>query len=1197
MLQGLIFIFKSMVRFRKYLWVLFIVSSFQSSAQDLLYNTVSYTTEQGLAGNEVVKVLQDRYGFIWAATHNGLSKFDGYSFKNYSFNPADTAGLRSIWVTDLALDSAGTVWISTEWGIAWYDENQDRFRYINSKTELVILYKAPLTVSKSGVLWFASESGLYKVNTATKEKSRTSLQRISDPQSIIEATNGEIWIGTRGHGFYSYAVGSNTFTKIQQLPAFENMHIMQLARNGNDLYAATSEGLIHASSGGSFTLYNKSTDGICNQLMCITPYLSNYLLCGTYDKRLFLFDINTKKITPWLSSVGNVAASVYHSLFCHNNNIWFGTQNGLWRLSTGNKNIRYLSLQKVPEVFIQKIIADNQQKKLLWLLADNKVCQLMQYDTEKKEVTKLLYGKTAFPYSSNYSSLLQQNNGDIYCCLNRFVTIFTSAGQLKRELDIKKQINGAVFDNAGNTWLAVEDGLAFLEKNTAKITYFPNRFTGNDIENSSFFQLSPALNIAISGNSIWIANIKYGLFSFDVSKKLFTPHRQPFTAAYETLNRCGSVAVSGDTVFVGTMAGLTAYIPSKNRFINYNRSHGLLSSYVYSIKKIRSNEIWGRGNAGVFVFNTTTHQFRHIEMPPAFDEKYFLQQLNEANGSPVMGFNSSLVFFDTAFTKSSPSSIITGAKANAGNLPLQSSVPVFTKPSDNNFEFEFTAIDFETGSIEFSYLLDGFNKKWVDAGVQRKVLFTNLPPGEYIFKVKARKKGQMEYGHEAAYPFVIKHALWQHWWFQLLIILLMLAAAILFYRWRINNLKKINAEKTKVQQLGLEQYKQQLEFEQIVNFFSSSLADKNTQEEVIWDVAKNLIHKLDFANCMIYLWNDDKTLLLQKAGYGPNGSLEEVVKKPFNVEPWQGIVGHVAATKKPIMLGDTSKDPRYRPDVLTRYSELCVPALYNGELISVIDSEDFAKDYYTQQHLQILTTIATMMAARLVSIEAADDIRRKKEELDKMNNQVAQLELASLRSQMNPHFIFNSLNSVQKYIWENKEEDAAEYLAKFAKLMRAILENSRKDLVTLKEEIDILKIYIELEHRRSNGQFDYSIKTDERLNQDATLIPPMLMQPFIENAIWHGLNKKQSKGNLSVTLKQQDNKLICVIDDDGVGRQPKTQSSAREKKSLGIEITQQRINRLMETTKQEASISFFDKTSDGVSSGTTVTITLPLQIQ
>ncbi|MBL7702719.1 MAG: histidine kinase [Ferruginibacter sp.] len=1185
-----------MTCFQKYLWVIFIFYSAQLSAQGLLYTTTNYTTEQGLAGNEVVKVLQDKRGFIWAATHNGLSKFDGYSFRNYTFNPADTTGLRSIWVTDLALDSLGTIWVSTEWGVAWYDENHDRFRYINDKTEFTVLYKAPLTVSQNGILWFACEDGLYKVNTATKQKIKTSLQRIPDPQSIVEALNGDIWIGTRGHhSLYKYSIRSNTFAKIEKLAAFETMHIMQFMKYSNKLYAATSEGLMIATNDTDFIILNNSNEGICDQLMCITPYQGNYILCGTYNKKLFLFDIITQKITPWSKQANNVPLSVYHSLLSLDKNLWLGTQNGLCRLNSGNTIVQHKPIENIPRYFIQRAMQDNTQKNMAWLLADDKACKLIQYDAEKQQAVKLLQGKTHYTSSSYYSSLLQSKNGDVYCFLNRFITTFTSAGQWKTEMDVKKQINCAAFDDAGNIWLGVEDGLAFVDKNTLAVTYYTNRFTGNDIENSSFPQLSPSLGIAISGKTIWIANIKYGLFSFDTGTKSFSSHRQPFTTAYETLNRCSSLSVSGDTVFVGTMAGLTGYVPSRKKFINYNRSHGLSSSYVYSIKKIKSNELWGRGNAGIFIYNTTTQTFRNIELPPALDDNYYRQQIDEINGRPVVGFNSSIVFFDTAYKSIRLKTLITSAKVNTEKLPLHNTGAVSAKYADNNFEFEFTTIDFETGAIEFSYMLDGLSKKWVDAGTQRKVLFTNLPPGDYTFKVRARKKGDPAYGTETVYPFVIKHALWQHWWFKLVAALILLGGGILFYRWRINNLKRINSEKTKVQQLNLEQYKQQLEFEQIVNFFSISLADKHTQEEVIWDVAKNLIHKLGFANCMIFLWNDDKTVLLQKAGYGPNGSLEEIDKEPFNVELWQGIVGHVAATKKPIMLADTSKDPRYRADVLTRYSELCVPALYDGELISVIDSEDFAKDYYTQQHLQILTTIATMMAARLVSIEAEEDIRRKKEELNKINEQMAQLELASLRSQMNPHFIFNSLNSVQKYIWENKEEDAAEYLAKFAKLMRAILENSRKDLVSLKEEIDVLKIYIELEHRRSNGQFDYSIKIAETLDQGKTMIPPMLMQPFIENAIWHGLNKKQTKGNLNITVERQDDKLICVIDDDGVGRQPKTQTSTEEKKSLGIEITQQRINRLMETTKQEASISIVDKTENGLATGTTVIITLPLQ--
>jgi LytS/YehU family sensor histidine kinase len=200
-----------------------------------------------------------------------------------------------------------------------------------------------------------------------------------------------------------------------------------------------------------------------------------------------------------------------------------------------------------------------------------------------------------------------------------------------------------------------------------------------------------------------------------------------------------------------------------------------------------------------------------------------------------------------------------------------------------------------------------------------------------------------------------------------------------------------------------------------------------------------------------------------------------------------------------------------------------------------------------------------------------------------------------LRSQMNPHFIFNSLNSIQKYIWENKEEDAAEYLARFAKLIRAILENSREETISLAQEMEVMKLYVDLEHRRSNGGFEYSIKAAPHLIESNVLIPPLIMQPFIENAIWHGLNKKDTKGNLSIKVFEQDQNLVCVIDDDGVGRFQQTKQLTVEKKSLGIDITKQRIKRLAETTGQRANILIEDKSENGIATGTTVTITLPLQ--
>jgi ligand-binding sensor domain-containing protein len=245
---------------------------------------------------------------------------------------------------------------------------------------------------------------------------------------------------------------------------------------------------------------------------------------------------------------------------------------------------------------------------------------------------------------------------------------------------------------------------------------------------------------------------------------------------------------------------------------------------------------------------------------------------------------------------------------------------------------------------------------------------------------------------------------------------------------------------------------------------------------------------------------------------------------------------------------------------------------------------------------------AVMSFVFLVAFLAQRRVKKiRKEEALKTetHKMMAQLETKLLRSQMNPHFIFNSLNSIQKYIWENKEEDAAEYLARFAKLIRAILENSRKETISLREELEVLKLYIDLEHRRSNGKFNYQVKIDENIHPDEVVIPPLLLQPYIENAIWHGVNPKPGRGHISIRVHHENDALEFVIDDDGVGRNfsvEKMEMDPFVKSSAGTEITQQRINHL-NTNMPHSGVRIIDKQKNGQPAGTTVIISIPIKYQ
>ena len=204
------------------------------------------------------------------------------------------------------------------------------------------------------------------------------------------------------------------------------------------------------------------------------------------------------------------------------------------------------------------------------------------------------------------------------------------------------------------------------------------------------------------------------------------------------------------------------------------------------------------------------------------------------------------------------------------------------------------------------------------------------------------------------------------------------------------------------------------------------------------------------------------------------------------------------------------------------------------------------------------------------------------------------LALKSLRSQMNPHFIFNALNSVNNYIAKSDERSANRYLSDFSTLMRTVLENSEEDFIPLSKELELIRLYVKLEHSRFPDKFDYQINVDESIDIDSFQIPPMLLQPYIENAIWHGLRYKEEKGMLAVNLEYvAANSIRIIIEDDGIGRKKsatiKTQNQKKQK-SKAMGNIGKRIAILNDMYKDKVDVHITDLNTNG--SGTRVLFTL-----
>ncbi len=247
-----------------------------------------------------------------------------------------------------------------------------------------------------------------------------------------------------------------------------------------------------------------------------------------------------------------------------------------------------------------------------------------------------------------------------------------------------------------------------------------------------------------------------------------------------------------------------------------------------------------------------------------------------------------------------------------------------------------------------------------------------------------------------------------------------------------------------------------------------------------------------------------------------------------------------------------------------------------------------------QQHVVEKATMAGAAFLILAGIGAFifykhnRDIRTQKNEAV-LKEHITDTEMKALRAQMNPHFIFNSLSSIADYIRSNQTKTAADFTDNFAWLMRIVLENSEHKNISLADDLKALELYVQLERFRSQNKFDYHIQVDESIDQENTLVPPLLLQPFVENSIWHGVAAKEGKGHITIYIQQQGDMLHCIVEDDGEGI--KEAVISEEKKSLGIKITKARIDILNKLKNAGATMNVSNKKT-----GVRAEVKLPLEL-
>ena len=265
----------------------------------------------------------------------------------------------------------------------------------------------------------------------------------------------------------------------------------------------------------------------------------------------------------------------------------------------------------------------------------------------------------------------------------------------------------------------------------------------------------------------------------------------------------------------------------------------------------------------------------------------------------------------------------------------------------------------------------------------------------------------------------------------------------------------------------------------------------------------------------------------------------------------------------------------------------------NGKSLTIIVHQP----YYREVWFFALLSLVVILFLYFIYQYRIRRVRLEEQRKAQFERKIAEVELSALRAQMNPHFLFNTMNSINHFILKNDSDKASYYLSKFSRLVRQVLHNSKSSTVTLENELQALKLYVQLEQLRFDNQFEFHVVVDRTICPGEIEVPPMLLQPYVENAIWHGLMPlSDRKGILEINISRNGEILSIVIKDNGIGRHASLaqKSEYGEKKSYGMEITQDRIETINLLYGRKASISIEDLQQDGISMGTQIHIQIPI---
>jgi ligand-binding sensor domain-containing protein/putative methionine-R-sulfoxide reductase with GAF domain len=1164
----------------------FCVVIFSAKAQLPDYHLQLFDYTSGILPGGISTIIKDKKSVLWILYDNQVQRFDGQQLQ--TFKP--TYLLEHIYC-----DTKGRVWVSSKNALYVFSDSSGVFDEVTVKKQTPdIIIGSVLEIPRHNIALITS-NGVYEYDSAANSfgviKNLPALQsNLSTNTAVVY--NDYLFVHTDEY-VYRYNFSNKHF---DSLPAIQPYGI----------YPVTADSVLISPRGDIVQWYDfkqkkiteaivKSNNGNASfSLRNAVPVTSNSFLLAS-SEGILEFDRDKKEFFKrnFFINGRKVATNEYATALFYDQKegyAWIATTEGVARFAVLNQLIGFVKIKQLNDEIsaniddVRRITEDKYGN--LWTATgygfacwEKKTNKWKLYPPAKEGKDRLTHESIrGIGYDGKFLILGPTNTG-IWLFnpeTERYSRPTYNNAETKQWVE-KDYINDIITLHNGNHLIAGRDAFYELNGKTYQLRRLSNLHLANEYK--TFTVCGP-------DGKVWIG-APSGLYYMDGD--LATITRAPLPENYPPVN-CSFITENNTLLFSCTKGLFTAQF--KNDSLVIAKKTDVFDNMVLAIiYQDRKGILWACSDSGIIRYDPVTSMLNTFDYADnvqgyTFNGNSFYR---DKDGTVYFGGTNGLNYWQPE-TFSAPAELFNAyiRKVRIGNIDYSSFSfnkiqPV--KYSERSIDVVIGAAYFNNQSkVKYRYKLEGVDLDWKEIGSGNLVRFTSLSPGRYTLKVQASlnqvnwKDAQNELSFQILPPF------WLTWWFIGLCILALATAVFLILR---NHRKKILEKQ------------EELEAEQAINYFSSSMYAYQSVDTILWDVARNCISRLYFEDCVIYLFDEERKTLVQKAAYGPKTHSRHEIEHPLEIPLGKGITGSVALSGKAEIVNDTSADPRYIVDDAVRYSEITVPIMADETVLGVIDCEHSKKGFFTQRHLFILTTIASLCASKIAKAKVESQKQEAERILRDTQQKMAEIEMQALRAQMNPHFIFNCLNSINRYIVKSDQATASLYLTRFAKLIRLILDNSNNKSVSLNSELEALKLYIEMESIRFEKQFTYSVTVDKNVQPDYINVPPLIIQPFVENAIWHGLLHKETAGHLNIHFSRKiANILMCIIEDDGVGREKAKElksKSTSTKKSLGMKLTEDRLSLLNRQTFMDATVEVLDlKNREGEPTGTKVVLKIPV---